>query len=82
LHGDLGISLETHRPVSVDIKEYFIATMELATVAMIITVIIGIPFGVISAVKQNTIIDHIIRLVSLAGVSIPIFLLALLFQMV
>jgi peptide/nickel transport system permease protein len=81
LHGDLGTSLETHRPVLVDIKEYFIATMELATVAMVITIIIGIPLGVIAAIKQNTLVDHITRLVSLAAVSIPIFLLALLIQM-
>ncbi len=81
IHGDLGTSLETHRPILEDIKEYFTATMELATVAMVITVIIGIPLGVISAIKQNTISDHVIRLVSLAGVSVPIFLLALLIQM-
>lgn len=81
LHGDLGTSLETHRPVLVDIKEYFAATMELATVSMVITVIISIPFGVISAIKQNTLVDHFIRLFSLAGVSIPVFLLALLIQM-
>jgi peptide/nickel transport system permease protein len=81
LHGDLGTSLETHRPVLMDIKEYFTATIELATVSMIITVMIGIPLGVISAIKQNSLIDHVIRLVSLAGVSIPVFLLALLIQM-
>ena len=81
LHGDLGISLETHRPVLTDIKEYFTATMELATVSMAITVIISVPLGVISAIKQNTIVDHVIRLFSLAGVSIPVFLLALLIQM-
>jgi len=81
LHGDLGISLETRRPVMDDIKDYFSATMELATVSMIITVIIGIPLGVMSAIKQNTFTDHVIRLLSLAGVSIPVFLLALLLQM-
>ena len=81
LHGDLGTSLETHRPVLTDIKNYFTATMELATVSMAITVIISVPLGVISAIKQNTIVDHVIRLFSLAGVSIPVFLLALLIQM-
>lgn len=81
LHGDLGTSLETHRPVLTDIKDYFTATMELSTVAMILTVLLGIPLGVISATKPNSIMDNITRIVSLAGVSIPIFLLALLLQM-
>jgi ABC-type dipeptide/oligopeptide/nickel transport system permease component len=81
LHGDLGTSLETHRPILTDIKEYFTATMELSTVAMIITVLLGIPLGVISATKQNSLIDNLTRVVSLAGVSIPVFLLALLLQM-
>lgn len=81
LHGDLGTSLETHRPVLTDIKDYFTATMELSTVAMILTVLLGIPLGVLSATKPNSILDNITRVVSLAGVSIPIFLLALLLQM-
>jgi peptide/nickel transport system permease protein len=80
-HGNLGTSLSTHRPVLVDIKEFFTATMELSTLAMIITIIIGIPLGIISATYQNSIFDGVIRMVSLAGVSIPIFLLALLLQL-
>ncbi|MGZ6347227.1 MAG: ABC transporter permease [Anaerolineales bacterium] len=81
LHGDLGTSLETHRPVLTDIKEYFSATLELSTVAMVLTVLIGIPLGILSAKYQNSWMDNLTRIVSLAGVSIPVFLLALLLQM-
>jgi peptide/nickel transport system permease protein len=68
----------TSHPVTEDIVQYFPATIELATVAIVIATVIGVPLGVLAAVKQRTRIDHAIRVFCLAGHSIPIFLLALL----
>ncbi len=54
LHGDLGTSFQTGRPVLEDILQYFPATIELATLALIISIIVGIPLGVLSAVYRNS----------------------------
>jgi peptide/nickel transport system permease protein len=78
LHGDMGNSVMTSHPVTQDIVQYFPATIELATVAIVIATVLGVPLGVLAAVKQRTRIDHAIRVFCLAGHSIPIFLLALL----
>ncbi len=77
-HGDLGRSVMTSHTVVADISRFFPATMELATAAILIAVLIGVPLGVLAAVKQGTRIDHTIRVICLAGHSIPIFVLALL----
>jgi len=53
LHGDLGTSFQTGRPVLEDIFQYFPATIELATLALIISIIVGIPLGVLSAVYRT-----------------------------
>jgi len=82
VHGDFGRSLTTHRPVGEDLREYFPATFELTLIALLITVIMGIPLGIISAVKKDKWPDHISRVFSLTGVSVPIFWLGLLLQMV
>ncbi len=76
-HGDLGRSVMTSNPVTSDIVQYFPATIELATVAILIAVIVGIPLGVLAAARRGTWIDHCVRVFCLAGHSIPIFLLAL-----
>lgn len=73
LSGDLGTSIRTQQPVISDLAAFFPATLELALYAFIIALLIGIPLGVISAVKQNTILDHIGRVFSIGGVSIPVF---------
>ena len=75
--GDLGRSVMTSNRVTADIAQYFPATIELATVAILIAVALGIPLGVLAAVRRGTWIDHTVRVVCLAGHSIPIFLLAL-----
>ncbi len=75
--GDLGRSVMTSNPVTHDIVQYFPATIELATVAILIAVAIGIPLGVLAAARRGTWIDHCVRVFCLAGHSIPIFLLAL-----
>ncbi len=82
VHGDFGTSLTTHRPVAADLQEYFPATFELTLIALLITVIMGLPLGVISAVKKDKPLDHVSRIFSLTGVSMPIFWLGLLLQMV
>jgi peptide/nickel transport system permease protein len=76
-HGDLGTSFQTGRPVLDDILHYFPATLELATVALIISIVVGIPLGVLSAVYRNSPIDHFSRVLSLIGVSMPVFWLGL-----
>jgi peptide/nickel transport system permease protein len=74
--GDLGISIATHRPVLEDIKQYAPATVELATVAFLLSLVIGIPLGIAAAVKRDGWIDSLARGISLLGVSAPTFWLA------
>ncbi len=76
--GDLGISISTRRPVLDDIKQYFPATLELSTAALLISLLIGLPLGVLSAVRRDRLLDHLARLVSLVGISLPVFWLGLL----
>ncbi len=78
LRGDLGVSISSHRAVADDLRQYLPATIELATTAMLISVALGIPLGVIAAVRREGVADRAIRVVSLAGASIPVFWLALL----
>jgi peptide/nickel transport system permease protein len=77
VQGDLGRSVMTSHTVVDDIIRFFPATMELATAAIIIAALFGIPIGVLAAVKQGSRIDHVIRVITLAGHSLPIFVLAL-----
>jgi peptide/nickel transport system permease protein len=78
LHGDLGVSITSRRPVTTDLRQYFPATLELSTAATIFSVIVGIPLGVLAAVRRNRPADHISRLISLIGISTPVFWLGLL----
>ncbi len=78
LHGDLGRSVMTSQPVTEDIARYFPATLELATVAIVIAIVLGVPLGVMAAARQGSRFDHAVRVISLAGQSIPIFVLGLL----
>lgn len=76
LHGDLGISIASQRPVLEDIAQFAPATVELSTVAFILALIVGIPLGILAAVKRDSWIDHLARAISLIGVSSPTFWLA------
>jgi len=78
LRGDMGRSIHSKRPVWEEIKERFPATFELTTVSILIAAFFGIVIGVISAVKQYSIFDHISMVSALASISMPIFLLGLL----
>ena len=78
MHGDLGHSVMTSQPVTADIAHFFPATLELATVAIIIAILLGVPLGVLAAARQGSRFDHAVRVLSLAGQSIPVFVLGLL----
>ncbi|GGG21239.1 MULTISPECIES: ABC transporter permease [Rhizobiaceae] len=76
-HGDFGMSVLTKNPVATDIVRFFPATFELATAALLLAALIGIPLGVWAAVRQGTFTDQAIRVVCLAGHSVPVFMLSL-----
>ncbi|MEP3332821.1 ABC transporter permease [Sedimentitalea sp.] len=76
-HGNLGTSIMTSRPVLEDIKRFFPATLELATIATLMGVLIGVPMGVWAAVNQGRFIDHAVRVLGLIGYSIPVFWLGM-----
>ncbi len=82
LRGDLGTSIATHRPVLQDLKEFFPATVELATVAIVLGALLGLSVGIVSAVFQGTWLDHVVRVLSLVGLSMPVFWLGLLLLLV
>jgi len=82
LHGDLGVSLRTGRPVAQDIATFLPATLELGLVSLILAVVVGIPLGVASAVHKDGPIDQLARTVSVAGISMPVFWLGLILILV
>jgi peptide/nickel transport system permease protein len=77
MQGNLGLSIRTHMPVAEDLGRYLPASAELALIATLVGIVLGIPFGVASAVRRNKWIDHVVRGVSLLGVSTPVFWLGL-----
>jgi len=79
--GDLGMSIHTRRPVTQDLMDYFPATVELTTVSMTLTVIIGILLGIVSALHKDEAPDHASRLYALTGVAMPVFWLGILAQL-
>ncbi|MFA7416616.1 MAG: ABC transporter permease [Rhizobium sp.] len=78
LTGDFGTSVLTTNPVMTDIRRVFPATIELATVGTLIGALLGVPLGVLAAVKRGSIADQIVRIIGLIGYSVPIFWLGLL----
>lgn len=78
LHGDLGVSVLTGRSVTASLLERFPATAELTIGAMIVGLVLGVPIGVVAAVRRNKPIDHISRAVAMSGASMPVFWLGLL----
>jgi len=79
--GDFGVSLRTGQPVLSDLTERMTATFELTTISVILVVLAGVPLGVLSAVKRNSLMDHGTRTFSIAGVALPVFLIGMLLQM-
>jgi len=82
VRGDFGESIATRRPVVEELKQRFPATIELAVAAMLFSVAFGIPLGFLAAKRYGTFFDHASLLLSLLGISIPIFFLAILLKYV
>jgi peptide/nickel transport system permease protein len=78
LHGNLGISIMDNRPVSIDLAQYLPATVELATCAMLVAILIGVPTGIVSALYKDSWPDQVARVFALGGTSLPVFYVALL----
>jgi peptide/nickel transport system permease protein len=77
LHGDFGTSVLTSNPVLQDIQRTFPATIELATLAIVVGAGIGVPLGVWAAVRRGGLVDQVVRVMGLIGYSVPIFWLGL-----
>ncbi len=73
IHGDFGISIATKRPVISEFAVLFPATLELSIVAMMLAIILGIPAGILAAVKRGSWLDHSTMGIALTGYSMPIF---------
>lgn len=82
LRGDMGISLRSGAPVLSEIVLRLPATLELSIAATVLAIIVGLPIGVLSATRPNSLFDHFTRVGSLVGVSMPAFLLALILQLI
>jgi peptide/nickel transport system permease protein len=77
LHGDLGRSIRTRRPVLDDLVDSFPATLELSFTALLVSIVVGVPAGIWSAIARGRVPDLIVRLLALAGGSMPVFWLGL-----
>jgi peptide/nickel transport system permease protein len=77
VQGDLGTSIRTREPVLEEVARYFPATLELATLATIFGVLVGVPAGVLAATRPGSLADQIVRVVGLLGYSMPVFWLGL-----
>jgi peptide/nickel transport system permease protein len=77
VHGDLGQSSLTHNAVTHDLGQFIPATAELALYSILFAAIVGIAFGVAAALRRNKPTDHVLRVASLAGISMPTFWIAL-----
>ncbi|WP_445682173.1 ABC transporter permease [Radicibacter daui] len=77
LQGDLGVAALTGNSVSDDLWHAFPATLELATLAIVLSVIVGVPLGLLAALKRDSWVDQLIRVISLVGHSVPVFWLGM-----
>jgi len=80
-HGDLGYSYVSEKPAIAEILPRIPITAKLAGLALLFSIVFGVPLGVISAVRQNTALDYFLRVISLSGLSLPAFWLGLLILM-
>ncbi len=78
LQGDLGKSIRTRRPVLDDLRDFVPATVELSLAALVVSLFLGIPLGILAALRRNNWLDALSRLVALIGGSMPIFYVGLL----
>jgi peptide/nickel transport system permease protein len=77
LQGDLGESQQSRRAVTTDLGQYLGATIELAAVAMVVAMLVGVSLGIVAAVNRERWPDNLVRVISLAGLSVPTFWLSL-----
>jgi len=82
VRGDLGISLMTKRPVVVDLKEFLPATVELALVSIVFSLIVGQVLGVIAAQHRNSWLDNVSRMIAYSGTVTPAFIFGILFMLI
>jgi peptide/nickel transport system permease protein len=79
--GDMGTSIFTRRPIAEDLAHRLPATIELTVVAMVVSVLVGIPLGVLSALWRNSLFDHALRVVTVSGLAIASFWLGIMLQL-
>ena len=82
LHGDFGMSLTDRRPVAEDLGQFLPASMELTLAAVLLVVVIGLPVGLWAGVSRGRPIDHLLRFLTVGGVSMPIFWFGIILQIV
>src|SRR6185503_136131 len=81
VRGDMGTSIFTRRPIIEDLTLRLPATIELTVAAMIVSIVIGIPLGVLSALWRNSLLDHVLRVVTVSGLAIASFWLGIMLQL-
>lgn len=77
LHGDFGNSLVTYRPAFFEVRSVFGYTIELALAGTVVSMLIGVPAGVVAAVRRNRPLDYVTMILALGGMSMPVFWLSL-----
>lgn len=80
LQGDLGMSLTNRRPVLDDLRQFLPASIELTLAAVVLVVVIGLPLGLMTGARRGKPVDHLMRLLTVGGVSMPLFWLGILLQ--
>jgi peptide/nickel transport system permease protein len=73
VHGNLGTSLTTGQPVAQELRNRLPASAELTLLGLLVSIVIAVPLGILAATKPNSLLDHACRIVSTAGVSLPVF---------
>ena len=73
VHGNLGTSLTTGQPVLTELRNRLPASAELTLLGLIVSIVIAVPLGILAATRPNSLIDHACRIISTAGVSLPVF---------
>lgn len=81
-HGNLGRAIQTGNSVADDLARYFPATMELVLLSTAFSVFVGVPLGILAAIRRNQMFDHIVRILAVSGVALPAFWAALLLQLI
>jgi len=80
-HGDLGLSIHTHRPVMMELIERAPATFELGLISLIGSILLGIPLGIFVALRRNNWVDHLFRAITIGGLAIASFWLGIMAQL-